>query len=212
VADGTYSNPTPVDFPQPNGSGLVALVGNTTNPSAVLILNSGSGSCWRASAGGNFSVNGFSFQATAASSGDLGSALWWTSGSSLSLYACSFGAVPGYHILVGPSASCLVFGPCTITGSALAHQYGYENGTLLNATPNNPTLNIPNAVTFSNGFVIASNGGQTRPIWSGITGAGNVTGAKYIGTSNGVIDTNGRGASYLPGTIAGSLATGGQYL
>lgn len=42
-------------------------------------------------------------------------------------------------------------------------------------------------------------------------GAFAVTGTRYAASVNGVIDTNGGGASFFPGTIAGTTATGGQY-
>lgn len=38
-----------------------------------------------------------------------------------------------------------------------------------------------------------------------------VTGQYYFVTSNSVVDTNGGGATYFPGTIAGATASGGQY-
>ncbi|MBX3583815.1 MAG: DUF2793 domain-containing protein [Rhizobiaceae bacterium] len=43
------------------------------------------------------------------------------------------------------------------------------------------------------------------------TSSGTFTGARYSVTLNGVIQTNGGGASYFPGNSAGSTATGGQY-
>ena len=44
-----------------------------------------------------------------------------------------------------------------------------------------------------------------------ITGAASVTGSKYLSQLNSTIQTNGAGASYLPGSTAGVTATGGQY-
>ena len=43
------------------------------------------------------------------------------------------------------------------------------------------------------------------------TFVGSATGARYSVALNGVIQTTGAGASYLPGNSAGSSATGGQY-
>ena len=40
---------------------------------------------------------------------------------------------------------------------------------------------------------------------------GNVTGPKYFATLNGVINTQGAGVNYFPGTAAGTTAQGGQY-
>lgn len=41
---------------------------------------------------------------------------------------------------------------------------------------------------------------------------GTVTGARYSATINGILNTNGSGSSYFPGSTAGTTATGGQYL
>jgi hypothetical protein len=214
VADGTYSSTLPVDFPVPNGSGRVHMVGNASNPAAVSIINSGNGSAWRMFNGGNYFIDGFAFSSTAAlaGSGDNGNGIWIQGGTYLNINAVSWGSVPAVHFLCGPNASALVFGPITITGGApTAHQHAYANGTLYNNIPTTPNLTISSAVTIGT-FCWATNGGQARPMYGTITGAGNVTGKKYDAIGNGVVDSNGRGVSYLPGTVAGTTSTGGQYL
>jgi hypothetical protein len=45
-----------------------------------------------------------------------------------------------------------------------------------------------------------------------VTFVGSATGVRYSVSGNGVINTNGGGANALPGDVAGSTATGGQYL
>lgn len=45
-----------------------------------------------------------------------------------------------------------------------------------------------------------------------ITFSGSATGNRYIAKANGVIQTFGAGATYLPGNVAGSTSSGGQYL
>lgn len=47
---------------------------------------------------------------------------------------------------------------------------------------------------------------------SSMTFSGSATGVRYNINGNGVTQTNGGGASYLPGGTAGSTSTGGQYL
>lgn len=212
VADGTYATASTVVFPMPNGSGAVNLIGNATNPAAVQISSS-LGSCWAANAGGNYSINGFSFSAPTpnAPGGDPGNGIWWIATQTY-IYNCSFGGCAGAHIYCGPAGGIYVWGgTITITGGAgIAHQ-AVLNGTLYNNNVAPPALNIANAVSFVE-FVSAGNGGQARPIWSSITGAANVSGAKYLAAGNGVIDSGGRGVSYLPGSTAGTTSSGGQYL
>jgi hypothetical protein len=48
------------------------------------------------------------------------------------------------------------------------------------------------------------------PSWS-FPGAGGCTGPKYLADMNGAIYTFGAGGSFFPGSVAGSLARGGQY-
>lgn len=44
------------------------------------------------------------------------------------------------------------------------------------------------------------------------SGAGNVTGQRYLSATNAVIDSAAGGANFFPGTVAGSVGTGGQYV
>jgi hypothetical protein len=216
VADGTYANSSPIDFPRPNGSGTVYLVGNATNPAACQIFNTGQGSCFRPQQGGTWSIDGFSYRATAAAPGDGGGGIWASNAAYINLVNSSWGPCPGTHFVCGPSASALLSGTHTITGGAVAHHHAYENGTLLNNTigggPSSyePILNITAPVTMTQ-FVLATNGGQARPLWQSITGAANVTANKYNAVLNGVIDVQSRGASYLPGNAPGVTGSGGQY-
>jgi hypothetical protein len=41
---------------------------------------------------------------------------------------------------------------------------------------------------------------------------GTISGARYISQRNSVIDTNGGGANFFPGSTAGSTALGGVYI
>ncbi|UGY13730.1 hypothetical protein HAP48_0034940 [Bradyrhizobium septentrionale] len=62
------------------------------------------------------------------------------------------------------------------------------------------------AVTSSNGSIaVPVPGAPTFP------GAGFVTGQKYFAALNGVINTQGSGASYFPGNQPGVVSSGGQY-
>lgn len=66
------------------------------------------------------------------------------------------------------------------------------------------------ALTLGNAFMSATAGGL---VWSSnctFVGAA-LTGARYKVLTNAVINTNGAGANYFPGTVAGSVSTGGIY-
>ena len=47
--------------------------------------------------------------------------------------------------------------------------------------------------------------------YASITGAANVTGPKFRVDYNGIMNSGGNGVNYYPGTVAGTVSTGGQY-
>lgn len=76
------------------------------------------------------------------------------------------------------------------------------------------TTTVTASVSFSLAFVDAQSLGAIKCIASTRTfsiGTFTVTGTRYAATLNAVINTQGGGANYFPGTVAGSAATGGQY-
>ncbi|MDR1125864.1 MAG: hypothetical protein LBM64_07380, partial [Deltaproteobacteria bacterium] len=56
------------------------------------------------------------------------------------------------------------------------------------------------------GLSLFSRSGSTHPVISG-----NVTGKRYSVSGNSICTTAGGGATFFPGTIAGTTDTGGQY-
>lgn len=212
VADGTYTNTSAIIFPLPNGSGYVHVVGNVSNPSAVSIFNTTTGSCFNLLNGGHYGVDGFAFRATAGTPSDAGNGVWTGYGTNLSLGRNSWGPVPGAHMNIGAGSTCGIGGETIITGApASAHIItNADAGCFTNpSNPQNLTITAPITVT---DFVDVSDGAILWAVYGTITGAGSVTGAKYGARGNGVINTFGRGVSYLPGSTAGSVNTGGQYL
>ena len=57
-------------------------------------------------------------------------------------------------------------------------------------------------VAFANGGMISA---------ASLTFSGAATGTRYFAALNGIVYTNGGGATYFPGNAAGATATGGQY-
>jgi hypothetical protein len=119
---------------------------------------------------------------------------------------------------VGDSGADVSFtGPSTITIEAganasahiVAETVGFVNHSPLAA--NFPSLVILGPVTFSQAFITASTLGVAQMAYASITGAANVTGPRYLSALNGVVDSNGGGPNYFPGSVAGTTVTGGQY-
>jgi hypothetical protein len=73
-------------------------------------------------------------------------------------------------------------------------------------------MTIAKPITVTNAFAYSAAGGQIS-ISTGPTfvNPSNVTGKKYYATLNGVVNTSGHGVNYFPGTVAGTVDTGGQY-
>ena len=86
---------------------------------------------------------------------------------------------------------------------------GNSGATIQNA-PTAPNLTISGPCTINN-FAVGVGLGNCQPVFGSITGAANVTGAKYIANMNGVINTGTGNINYLPGSTPGSTASGGQY-
>jgi hypothetical protein len=105
-------------------------------------------------------------------------------------------------------------GDYKITGGGFAHILAFGSYGYCVITPSSPNLvTIVGTPTFtyyalchSLGMIRASGG------TNGTTYAGNIVGQKYYIYGNAVIDVQGAGANFLPGTIAGTTATGGLYL
>jgi hypothetical protein len=71
------------------------------------------------------------------------------------------------------------------------------------------TITITGTPAFTGEFALARRVAAIQ--CNGNTFSGSATGVRYLADNNGVIFTNGGGATYLPGDSAGSTASGGQY-
>lgn len=74
---------------------------------------------------------------------------------------------------------------------------------------NNLTVTLTGTPNWANQFITLFKGYARI---ESTTFSGSATGTRYFVAQSGVINTNGAGASYLPGNVAGSTATQGQYL
>jgi hypothetical protein len=118
-------------------------------------------------------------------------------------------ATAAYHIgAFTTGASVNAISNYTISGGASIHWACVGGGRIEAA---GLTITLTGTPAFSYKFAVVTQGlGNIR--CSSNTFSGSATGARYIIDSNGVIFTNGAGATYLPGDAAGSVGTGGQYV
>jgi hypothetical protein len=117
----------------------------------------------------------------------------------------STGTISGGVLTASVGAAIIINAGNTIFASA-GSALNVNGGTI--ALNNNLTVGTP---TYSGAFATASNTGAILRASTAPTISGSATGTRYSASMNGIIQTNGAGANYFPGTVAGTTATGGQY-
>jgi hypothetical protein len=119
---------------------------------------------------------------------------------------CGGGIYGGAHMRATNGGSILFNNAYTITGNASYHLF-VSSGGLIEAPAG--TLALPASFTCTE-FVHAELSGILKA--SAMTFTGTSTGTRYAVASNGVITGTGANINYFPGTVAGTQASGGQYL
>lgn len=123
-----------------------------------------------------------------------------------------FAANPDGAHATASNGAWVDFGAHTISGGAASHLRAEGRGW---ATIEG-TITVAADVTFTDGFAVAAGPFAVVDMPYGVPtidlGVYTVTGPRYLVERNSVIDTQGSGAMYFPGTVAGSAASGGQYL
>jgi len=198
VGAGTYTGAVSVSGPRP-GSGTVQLQGDTTTPSNVVI--STTSSAIGISNQAAISIGGFKLTTT------VGHTINAILGASVTINSkMEYGSCGNTHINV-QSAGVAIVADYIVSGGAQRHLAATQNGTIF-CTGRSITLS--GSPAFSIAFADGDLGGVL--VANSMTFSGSASGARYTAYGNGVIYTNGGGASYFPGSSAGSTATGGQYI
>jgi hypothetical protein len=201
VADGTYTGAVAVSGAW-LGSGTVTIVGNTTTPTNV-IFSTTFADAVAVTNGGRITVSGMELRTTTA-----GSCLHAQTGGTITVGASvRFGVAANYHMYVEANGTIRVAANYTISGSAGVHWAALANG-IIQAFGN--TVTLSGTPAFSSGFAFAGRASLIECY--GMTFSGLATGTRYISGENSLIFTNAGGASYLPGSVAGSTSNGGLYI
>jgi hypothetical protein len=197
VRDGTYSGN--IIIPVTVGQATVydfEIVGNTTTPSNV-ILTSSSGRTIDASSGPRVFVK-------AVKLGGETQIYAWNGGAVIVGEGTDFGAGT-YHVMAQNGGVVGLYWDYTISGGATAHFLASAGGMV---SCYGGEVTLTGAPAFATAFAVT----ETSSIEIGFnTFTGSATGSRYNASLNGVINTYGGGSTYLPGNVAGSTATGGQY-
>jgi len=176
------------------GSGDVTLTGNTGSPGSVIF-----NSACEVFSGAVLAIEGCRFT----NAGGNGVAV--EAGGIVYLGNVQYGACSNFQLYCGPGGQAFYYGNVGIVGGASMHctmvggSVDWGSGTwTLTGTP-----------AFSY-FAYASRLGSI--ICDNATISGAATGTRYNADTNSIIFTGGKGATFLPGNVAGGVSTGGQYL
>jgi hypothetical protein len=128
--------------------------------------------------------------------------------SSVELTRVNFGASTGQTHLSSANYSTIdIQTAYAISGGAAAH-YNASTGGRIRCLAQ--TVTVSGTPAFSVEFALATDAGSQITL-TGSTFSGAATGVRYLAQLNAVINTNGGGATFLPGGTAGSVANGGVY-
>jgi len=183
--------------------GQPILLGDETTPanvtlsrSGVCILADGLNTLWK--------IRGLKLT----TSGGGNHAIKLDNGARMTFQNLNFGSCGGYHIYAGVNCSVSSTGPYTISGGAPCHFAIFSSKIVLAAS----TITVTGTPAFSVAFVYAQDCGILNAnSGSGVAFSGAATGSRYNIQYNSAVDTNGGGATFLPGSSAGTTSTGGQY-
>lgn len=199
VGAGTYTETISAAVSSNNN---VIIVGDETTPANCLVNGASASASFSVSNLVNIAIRGFKV-ANASGSGLLANGF-----GAISFQNMDFGACAANHVFAqGSAATLTASGNYSITGNANRHWYTSRGGTII--APGR-TITLTGTPALAVGFSVAET--VSRQIVNGCTFSGSATGTRYSAVHNSAIYTNGGGATYLPGSVGGSTATGGQYI
>jgi hypothetical protein len=199
-----------VNCPAINGTGRINIYGNVSNPAACTITRNGgaaSGSCFVV-VGPQYYISGFKLSSLVATPDDPGFGIWSAGDGATGSGALHFGPCLGGCMVVS-GGHIDADGPFNVSGASGCFTNS-DGGFLILNNLHPPTIALAAGASFTSAFAIAGRGGVNSTRFSGITGT--ATGKKYLATGNGVVDSGGQSVSFYPGDVAGTFATGGQYV
>lgn len=199
IGDGTYTNAAMVGINVgQKAAGNLVIRGNSSTPSNVLISTT-SASAITVGSGAMALVKDLKVQTAVSGTGlrSLGV---------LNYSNIVFGTCANAHLSAENNGVAQSSGNTSITGGAQEH-WNASNGGLV--VDGGRTIALTGTPAFSVGFAWCDTGGKMQVNSNTFSGA--ASGNRYNVTMNGVIQTFGGGANYLPGSVAGTVTTGGQY-
>jgi len=200
VADGTYT--AGVDIKPWVGSGTIFFKGNVTTPANVKITVTGD-DCFANNAGslsGTFDISGFQLKTITS-----GFCILSRLPGRIQYTKIVFDTAPVAHVVSAFGSLIVGYGANEIIGSTIIHGLADTNGVI--AWPATDVAAVVYTITgapnFNVAFVQSGNAGAVSATGFSFVGAG-ATGKRYVVNVGSIIQTNGGGANYFPGNIAGT--------
>lgn len=192
----------------------VSFVGSTSSPSSYVVQgatgNGPYGDAFYAANGSNFVVAGMQIQSTVAFGlhASYGGEIFDGGG-------LIFGPVPsGYAQIYSEFRGFVQMGhDYSIVGGGTYHMLAEDAGEILHYSGSSQVVTIAaGGITYNQTFARAANLGYIRDYNYTFTGGPvTTTAGRYQAFGNGVINTQGGGANYYPGSAPGSTWSGGVY-
>ena len=205
VAAGTYTTGAVMTVPL-LGGGTLQFLGNTSSPSTVVVTIGTTAPCFGSASGARLQVSGFSLSAPVGSVSVGGTALTASLAGILTYDHIIFNGCARSHTETGAAGWMSAVGPYTIAAGAPFHQIA-GSGNSVNLI-DGQTVTLTGTPAFSGAFCWADSSALIFDPATVFSGA--ATGSRYLAGNGGVIITAGGGASYFPGSTAGS-SVGGYY-
>lgn len=197
LADGTYAEAVNLrDVPYFD----VTLRGNNGTPANV-IISSSSDAVVAIAVRTKWNLEGVQLAASG------GHGIRAEQGSNIDFQNVRFGTCSAAHIYAITGAIVRAVGNYAIPNNAAYHVLARLGGQI---DIQNRTVTLSGTPAFSGSFALCEMTSSIRALNMTFSGTG-ATGKRYEVNLNGIINTNGGGATYLPGNATGSNATGGQY-
>lgn len=201
LADGTWTESVTVSGPLV-GRGTLTIRGNPSNPGNC-IWSTTSARCLNVINGAKVNLTGFELRTTTSGEclvADGAGSLIFLSG------PVHFGACAASHLFAYASGVILGRSAYSIVGGAVYHARAQAQGFV---DVQGATITLTGTPAFSGAFARAAVNGLAA--LGSNTFSGSATGTRYSALTGGGIDTNGGGASYLPGSVAGSATSPAWY-
>ncbi|QCL81197.1 hypothetical protein CFBP5877_18825 [Agrobacterium tumefaciens] len=202
MADGYHAAPLTV-AKRLLGNNRVFIRGNVANPANCFLEVTNNNCIVNSCPGFTVNVGGVRFSAL-----NVGSCLF-ANGGDIQLGAnCLFaGALGGDHFIAINGGTISITANYTVAGGCVNHWHAYGFGQII---CQNVTITISAPIGVTRWCGVAT--GLLTSTGCTFTNKANVAGATYLVHRNGCVIVEGAGATYFPGTAAGTVATGGQYV